>query len=58
MSFLVRRILEVTAEAQKPDEHISLHQDPMYLETIEEENKSESQSGARKNTQRAPPCCS
>ncbi|XP_072031718.1 ras-related protein Rab-32B-like [Amphiura filiformis] len=57
MQFLVRRILELTEEAQKPDEHISLHQDPIYLETIEEEARSMAESQAMRK-QRGPPCCS
>ncbi len=57
MQFLVRKILELTEEAQKPDEHISLHQDPMYLETIEEETRSMAESQALKKN-RSPPCCS
>ncbi|XP_033633541.1 ras-related protein Rab-32B-like [Asterias rubens] len=39
MRFLVKNILELTAEGAKPSEHISLHQDKDYFDTIDEEEE-------------------
>ncbi len=54
MRFLVKNILELTAEGAKPSEHISLHQDKDYFDTIDEEE--ENSSDPEENTK--PKCCS
>ncbi|XP_022095623.1 ras-related protein Rab-32B-like [Acanthaster planci] len=54
MRFLVQNILELTADAAKPNEHISLHQDKDYFEPIDEEE--DNLSLAEEKSQRR--CCS
>ncbi|XP_033104912.1 ras-related protein Rab-32B-like [Anneissia japonica] len=49
MHFLVETILSLTSNGQQPEEHISLHQDTNYLQTIEEEEYNANSSCCSKN---------
>lgn len=59
MSYLVETILQLTSEGQKPQEHISVHQDQDYLTAMKEKRQQDalqSQQKQRKNKAEAK-CC-
>ncbi|XP_071509761.1 ras-related protein Rab-32B-like [Diadema antillarum] len=57
MSYLVETILQLTAEGQKPQEHISIHQDQDYLSAAQENQNAQVSSFRMQQEKKESKCC-
>ncbi|XP_011677462.1 ras-related protein Rab-32B [Strongylocentrotus purpuratus] len=57
MSYLVETILQLTSEGQKPQEHISVHQDQDYLTAMKEKRQQDALQSQQKQRKKAEAKC-